>query len=65
MTNNKDIYQNNSGLVKKIFEKKESYHKKQIKLPVEEKIKLLVELQKIALTIQPNQDKKNIIWKLK
>ena len=37
---------------KKLFEKKEEFHKEQAKLPFEEKIKILFRLQKIANSIK-------------
>ncbi|HOK09949.1 MAG TPA: hypothetical protein PLT82_01240 [Candidatus Hydrogenedens sp.] len=46
----------------KIFKEKERYHKEQAKLPFEEKIKILVKLQKIAEGIT---GKKGLVWKIK
>jgi hypothetical protein len=43
-----------------IFEGKERFHKEQAKLPFEEKIKILVELQKIARSIKG----KGIVWEI-
>ncbi|HOL22523.1 MAG TPA: hypothetical protein PLQ41_06705 [bacterium] len=37
-----------------IFKRKEEFHKKQAKLPFEEKIKILMELQEIADNIKNN-----------
>lgn len=44
--------------VQKIFKSKEQYHKDRAKLPIEEKIKILVELQKLAIEI-PTASKEN------
>jgi hypothetical protein len=46
-----------------IFAKKAEFHKEQAKLPFEEKIKILVKLQRIAYSIKGDK-KKNIIWKI-
>ncbi|MGB9877369.1 MAG: hypothetical protein ACPLPS_06335 [bacterium] len=43
-----------------IFKGKERFHKEQAKLPFEEKIKILVELQKIARNIKG----KGIVWEI-
>ena len=53
-----------------LFEKKEKFHKEQAKLPFEEKIKILVQLQKIANSVQNFSKsrrsgfKKGMIWQL-
>lgn len=52
-----------SGEIEKIFKAKEQFHIKQAKLPIEEKVRILVELQKIACNINPKLDK-NKIWKI-
>ena len=61
------IFQYNKDMVKNIFEKKKSFHSQQARLPIEEKIKILVKLQKIALTIRPPGAKndRRMVWKLK
>jgi|YelNatPaOPRAMG01_1025707.scaffolds.fasta_scaffold34764_5 hypothetical protein len=43
-----------------IFEGKERFHQEQAKLPFEEKIKILVKLQKIARSIKG----KGIVWEI-
>lgn len=49
--------------VKKIFHSKKEFHKIAAKSSVEEKIKTLIELQKIDLKSNPkNKDK--IVWKI-
>jgi len=51
----------------KVFEAKDKYHKDQAKLPIEKKIKILIELQKMVINIQNNSDndKSKFIWKIK
>jgi len=44
-----------------IFEGKERFHKEQAKLSFEEKIKILVKLQRIARSIKG----KGIVWEIK
>lgn len=46
---------------KKLFEEKENYHKQQARLPFEEKIKILIELQKIASRVKRSN---SIVWKV-
>ena len=60
------IYRYNKDLVKAVFEKKKKFHSQQARLPIEEKIKILVKLQKIALTIRPvkKTDDRRMVWKL-
>ncbi|MBN1445732.1 MAG: hypothetical protein JW957_06465 [Candidatus Omnitrophica bacterium] len=45
-----------------LFRGKEQFHKIQAKLPFEEKITLLIELQKIASEIRPSENR--IVWKV-
>lgn len=47
-----------------LFKKKEEFHKEQAKLPFEEKIKILVNLQKIANTIRRPQGKEQMVWEI-
>lgn len=52
--------------IQKIFRAKEEFHKDRAKLPIEEKIKILVELQKLAIAI-PTTSKENrfrMVWKI-
>jgi hypothetical protein len=58
--------QYNKNIVQDIFRKKEDYHLARARLPIEEKIKILIELQKIALTIRPKQDEtdKRLVWQI-
>ena len=54
---------NKAKLAEKIFHSKAEYHKEMAKLPIEEKIKILVELQKIG--IAANEKMKNRkIWNI-
>jgi len=63
MTN--DIKYHNE-FVDRVFEGKKEYHRNAAKLPIEEKVRILVELQKIAVGMK-NKDtaKKNrIVWQI-
>jgi len=46
---------------REVFESKANFHRKQARLPFEEKIKILVRLQKMASAIK---GKGEIIWKI-
>lgn len=50
--------------VQKIFEAKKEFHRKQSELPVEEKIKILVKLQKIGKKANPEMTKDKRVWKI-
>lgn len=50
--------------IEDLFREKELFHKELAKLSFEEKMKILVRLQKIANTIQPSLKKKKMIWKI-
>lgn len=47
-----------------LFTKKEEFHKQQAKLPFEEKIRILIRLQKIANTIKDSAEKNRMVWKI-
>ena len=52
--------------VQKIFKAKEQFHKDRARLPIEGKIKILVELQKLAIDI-PTASKENrfkMVWEI-
>jgi len=51
---------------KEIFEAKALFHKEQAKLPIEEKIKILIELQKMVIKIQKHSDsnEQKQVWEL-
>ncbi|MBA7651973.1 hypothetical protein ES703_59802 [subsurface metagenome] len=50
--------------IENLFKEKELFHKELAILSFEEKIKILVRLQKIAQAIQPSSKKKQMIWKI-
>ena len=66
-SNPDDVYQYHADIVKRIFENKERFHRQQARLPIEEKIKILIELQKISLTLRPNRGSGDtrVVWQLK
>jgi hypothetical protein len=67
MADNPDSYiQYNKELVHKIFRQKETFHHAQARLPIEEKVRILVELQKIALTIRPKHGENDtrVVWQI-
>jgi hypothetical protein len=49
-----------------IFKAKEQFHKDRSRLPIEEKIKILVELQKLAIDIPPasNEHRFKMVWNI-
>lgn len=51
--------------VPKIFDKKKEFHTKQAKLPIEEKIRILIELQKIGKLANPEMTKDKRVWDIK
>ena len=52
--------------IQKIFKAKEQFHKDRARLPIEEKIKILVELQKLAIDIptKSNENRFKMVWNL-
>ena len=66
VANPERFIQYNKDIVQDIFRKKEEYHIAQARLPIEEKVKILVELQKMSLTIRPKQTEtdKRLVWKI-
>jgi len=48
--------------IKKLFRAKEEFHKKLARLPFEEKIAIVVRLQRVSSDIKTSQKKK--IWKV-
>jgi len=64
--NTKEHIQYTSKMVRKIFRKKEEFHTSRARLPIEEKIKMLIELQKIALTVRPKrgEDDQRMVWQI-
>lgn len=61
-----EFIQYNKNMVQEIFRKKEEYHLAQARLPIEEKVKILIELQKMSLTIRPKQNEtdKRLVWQI-
>jgi hypothetical protein len=67
MVNNPESFiQYNNDIVKEIFRKKKEYHLAQARLSIEEKVKILIELQKMSLTIRPKQGEKDkgLVWQI-
>jgi hypothetical protein len=64
--NPESFIQYNKNIVQDIFRKKEEYHVAQARLPIEEKVRILIELQKMALTIRPKQNEtdKRLVWQI-
>ena len=57
------IKKNLKQTTQRIFKAKENFHKGMAKLPIEEEIKILVELQKIGINANKKfKDKK--VWKI-
>ena len=61
-----DYIQYNKEIVQNIFCQKEEYHRSIARLPIEEKVKILIELQKMALTIRPRQNNNDnrMVWQI-
>jgi len=55
-----------SEYAKEIFVSKKQFHREQAKLPIEEKIRILIELQKMAVKTrkQDSKDKLRFVWKI-
>jgi hypothetical protein len=53
-------------LAGRIFRQKENFHRAQARLPVEEKMLILIELQKIALSIRPRKqpNDRRVVWQI-
>lgn len=64
MKNNDKIIQYNKEIIEDIFNKKEKFHIEQASLPIEEKIAMMIELQKIVLTVRPKQNEEDnrMVW---
>lgn len=62
----KKIAESASKYADDIFAAKKRFHKEQAKLPIEEKIKILVELQKIVIKTQNKNsgDESRCVWKI-
>ena len=57
---NKDVREE----VQNIFDSKKEFRIKQAKLPIEEKIKILIELQKIGKLANPEKTKDKRVWEI-
>jgi len=55
---------NITGEVQNIFDSKKEFHRSQAKLPIEEKIKILIELQKIGKIANPEKTKDRRVWEI-
>jgi hypothetical protein len=67
MNERRDIFETEKAIAERIFEEKEGQRKKRAALPIEEKLKILVEMQKRALAIAESQGRDTsgyYIWKL-
>ncbi|MEW6200763.1 MAG: hypothetical protein AB1546_02220 [bacterium] len=61
----KIIWKDNKAITRsELFESKERFHKERAKMPFEEKIKILVRLQKIASSIRNDPEEKRRVWKI-
>jgi hypothetical protein len=47
-----------------LFKKKNEFHNNQAILPFDEKIKILVKLQKIATSFPHSRHKKSLVWNI-
>jgi hypothetical protein len=59
-----DIKSDYRELTEKIFDSQKEFHTEKAKLPVEEKIRILIELQKIAIEANPDKAKGKRVWKI-
>jgi hypothetical protein len=61
-----EIYANRRDEVQKLFKAKEQFHRERARLPFEEKIKILVELQKLAIDIPTASKEKRFkrVWEI-
>ena len=61
-----EIYANRKEEIQKLFKAKEQFHRERANLPIEEKIKILVELQKMAIDIPTASKEKRFkrVWQI-
>jgi hypothetical protein len=52
--------------IHKLFKAKEQFHRERARLPIEEKIKILVELQKLAVAVPTasKEDRFKRVWEI-
>ena len=49
-----------------MFDYKKSFHKKQAQLPIEEKVRQMIEMQKLELEIRPKKEHdRRLVWNIK
>lgn len=53
-----DNVQYHGAIIDRVFEAKKEYHRHAAKLSIEEKVRILVELQRIAVTIKKQETTK-------
>ncbi|MEO8210668.1 MAG: hypothetical protein ABI840_08895 [bacterium] len=49
-------------VIENIFEAKKEFHKEKSKLPIEEKIKILLKLQEISIKANPDKMRGKRVW---
>lgn len=61
-----EFYANRKEEIQKLFKAKEQFHRERGKRPIEEKIKILVELQKMAIDIPTASKEKRFkrVWEI-
>jgi len=61
-----DKFQHYSDFVDRVFEGKKEYHRNAAKLSIEEKVRILVELQKIAVAVKSKDATKEnrLVWQI-
>lgn len=61
-----EFYANRKEEIQKLFKAKEQFHRERGNLPIEEKIKILVELQKMAIDIPTASKEKRFkrVWEI-
>lgn len=60
------IAESASEYAKEIFVSKKQFHREQAKLPIEEKIRILIELQKMVVKTRKkdSEDELRFVWKI-
>ena len=66
MTDQGDYIKSNKEFFQRLFKQKETFHRSRARLPIEEKIKILIELQKLTLTMHPRKDENDLrmVWRI-
>lgn len=60
----KDKYLKPQKIIRSLFKAKELFHKEMAEIPFDEKIKILVNLQKIVKDMGRPSKEKQIVWKI-